>query len=132
MTHGDAYFANFLCPKQPGTGPTYLLDWQSPTFDLGGYDLANLIATFWTPEQRHDEDRERALLQRYYTALQAHGIQHYPWEDLVADYQHGLIFWLLMPVQDRYGGAAKSYWWPKMQCLVGAFHDWGCDELLGM
>jgi hypothetical protein len=50
----------------------------------------------------------------------------------LADYKHGLIFWLLMPVQDRYGGAGKDYWWPKMQCLVGAFRDWHCDELLGM
>lgn len=58
LTHGDAYFANFLCPEPPTSGPTYLLDWQSPGVDLGGYDLANLCATFWTPEQRGDDGRE--------------------------------------------------------------------------
>jgi hypothetical protein len=64
--------------------------------------------------------------------LQTYGVQHYSWEELITDYKHGLIFWLLMPVQDRYGGAGKSYWWPKMQCLVGAFRDWHCDGLLGL
>ena len=41
-----------------------------------------------------------------------------------------LIYWLLVPVQDRYGGAGKAYWWPKMQCLVAAFQDWQCEALL--
>ena len=40
-------------------------------------------------------------------------------------------FWLLMPLQDRFGGAGKDYWWPKMQCLVAAFREWQCAELLG-
>jgi hypothetical protein len=43
-----AYFANFLCPRNPGQGGAYLLDWQSPVVDIAGYDLANLCATFWT------------------------------------------------------------------------------------
>lgn len=131
LTHGDAYFANFLCPKNPGTGATYLLDWQSPGFDIGGYDLVNLCATFWTPEQRHQEQREEKILRRYYNVLKARGVNNYSWVDLVTDYKHGLIFWLLMPVQDRYGGSVKDYWWPKMQCLVAAFRDWHCEELLG-
>jgi thiamine kinase-like enzyme len=132
LIHGDAYFSNFLYPKQPGAGPTYLLDWQSPTFDLAGYDLVNLIATFWTPARRQEDGREQKILRRYYAALQTYGVQHYSWEELLTDYKHGLIFWLLMPVQDRYGGAGKSYWWPKMQCLVGAFRDWDSQEMLGM
>lgn len=130
LIHGDAYFANFLCPRQPGAGPTYLLDWQSPGFDLGGYDLVNLCATFWTPEQRHEDQRELATLRRYHATLQAHGVRDYPWEDLVTDYQLGLIFWLLIPVQDGADGSRTSYWWPKMQCLVAAFRDWHCETLL--
>jgi hypothetical protein len=132
LIHGDAYFANFLCPKIPGTGLTYLLDWQSPTWDLGGYDLANLMATFWTPEQRHEAAREEKMLHHYYSVLQAQGVKDYTWEDLMTDYKSGLIFWMLMPVQDRHGGAGKAYWWPKMQCLAGAFRDWRCAELLGI
>ena len=48
----------------------------------------------------------------------------------MTDYRTGLIFWLLMPVQDGYGGSGKDYWWPKMQCLVAAFREWSCEALL--
>ncbi|HEU5199285.1 MAG TPA: oxidoreductase family protein [Ktedonobacterales bacterium] len=132
LIHGDAYFINFLCPQPPATGPTYLLDWQSPSFDIGGYDLANLCATFWTREQRHEEQREEAILRRYYATLQARGVTAYTWGNLLTDYQLGLIFWLLMPVQDSADGSHKDYWWPKMQCLVAAFRDWRCADLLRM
>jgi thiamine kinase-like enzyme len=132
LVHGDAYFANFLCPKRPGTEATYLLDWQSPTFDIGGYDLANLCATFWTSQQRHENQREETMLRRYHTVLQDRGVDNYSWDELTTDYKTGLIFWLFMPVQDRYDGAGKEYWWPKMQCLVAAFQDWGCEKLLGI
>ena len=59
-------------------------------------------------------------------------MQDYTWDDLIIDYRPGLIYWLLVPVQDRFGGASKDYCWPKMQCLVAAFDEWGCAELLGM
>ena len=132
LVHGDSYFANFLCPRTPGAGATYLLDWQSPGADIGGYDLANLCAAFWTSEQRNDEQREARMLRRYHTGLLTHGVTDYPWDELVTDYQTGLIFWLLMPVQDRYDGAPREYWWPKMQCVVAAFQEWRCETLLGM
>jgi hypothetical protein len=131
LLHGDAYFANFLCPKAAADGPTYLLDWQSPTVDIGGYDLANLCATFWTPEQRHEAQREEWILRRYHTTLQDRGVRDYSWDALVTDYQHGLIYWLLVPLQDRHGGAGRDYWWPKLQCLAAAFREWRCAELLG-
>jgi hypothetical protein len=130
VVHGDSYFSNFLCPRPGQVGNTYLLDWQSPTVDLASYDLVNLIAPFWTRAQRQHEDREQQLLRRYYTTLCAHGVIGYTWEDLLTDYRSGLIFWLLMPVQDRFGGASREYWWPKLQCLVAAFQDWECADLL--
>ncbi len=132
LVHGDAYFANFLCPKPSYTGATYLLDWQSYDFDIGAHDLVNLCATFWTSAQRHEEQRERKILHHYHEVLQAHGVHNYSWDNLLTDYQIGLIYWLLMPVQDCYGGSNKDYWWPKMQCLMTAFHEWHCEELLDM
>lgn len=132
LVHADAYFANFLCPKSEKSDTTYLLDWQSPIVDIGGYDLANLCATFWTSEQRHEANREKKILERYYATLQRYGVTNYSWEDLLTDYQTGLIYWLLVPVQDQHGGAGKDYWWPKMQCLVTAFHEWHCGEMLGI
>jgi hypothetical protein len=130
LVHGDAYFANFLCPKVPGDGATYLLDWQSYSFDIGAYDLVNLCATFWTPEQRHEDQREEQILRRYFTGLQTHGVKNYSWDDLLTDYRMGLIFWIFMPVQDCFGGSNKDYWLPKMQCLTSAFREWHCEKLL--
>jgi len=129
LVHGDAYFANFLCPREQGTGATYLLDWQSYSFDIGGDDLVNLCATFWTPEQRREGQREERMLRRYYSVLQSCGVHNYAWDDLLTDYKMGLVFWILMPVEDRYGGSSRDYWWPKMQCLVAAFREWGCEGL---
>ena len=126
LTHGDSYFCNFLCPKIPGSAPAYLMDWQSPSVDLAAYDLVNLLAAFWTRAQRREENRELALLRRYHQGLLSHGVQSFTWEDLLADYRSGLVFWVLMPVQDGGDGSAWTYWWPKMQCLVAAFEDWGC------
>jgi Ecdysteroid kinase-like family len=130
LLHGDSYFCNFLCPKIPGQGATYLLDWQSPGYDLGSYDLVNLHVPFWTSEQRNENQREEKILHQYYETLQAHGVQNYSWEQLITDYKMGIIFWLLMPVQDCYNGSSKDYWWPKMQCLIEAYRDWYCEELL--
>lgn len=130
LVHGDAFFPNFLCPRPGVPAETYLIDWQSPAVDLAGYDLANLLATFWTREQRREGQREQRILAHYYRTLVAHGVRGYGWEDLLADYRAGLIFWLLMPVQDGGDGAPSSYWWPKMQCLMDAFDDWGCGALL--
>lgn len=70
------------------------------------------------------------ILHRYHNALLAHGVEIYSWEDLLRDYQMGLIYWVLMPVQDCAGGSSRDYWWPKMQCLVAAFQEWGCEKLL--
>lgn len=132
LLHGDAYFANFLTHKNPNSDTiTYLLDWQSPGFDIGGYDLVNLCAPFWTSEQRQQDQREQNVLRRYYKTLQTHGITAYSWDDLLLDYKIGLVFWLLMPVQDCFGGSKTSYWWPKMQCLTVAFREWHCEDLLG-
>jgi hypothetical protein len=132
LIHGDAYFNNFLCPREMVPGArTYVIDWQSPEWDLAGYDLANLLATFWTAEQRHEHHREEQALRRYHATLQASGVGSYAWDDLVLDYRHGLIYWLLVPLQDRFDGSARDYWWPKMQCLVSAFRDWQCADLLG-
>jgi hypothetical protein len=121
-----------LLPKDPNAGATYLIDWQSPSFDIGGYDLANLIAAFWTPQQRHEDRREEKMLHRYHTVLQHRGVSNYSWNDLLTDYKIGLIYWVLMPVQDRYGGASKDYWWPKMQCLTAALKEWHCEDLLDL
>jgi hypothetical protein len=129
LTHGDAYLANFLCPREGQTGNAYLVDWQSPEVYLGASDLVTLCATFWTREQRADGERELNVLRHYHRTLQENGVHGYAWEDLVNDYRYALVDWLLVPLQDRLEGSAKSYWWPKMQCLAHAYEDWHVAEL---
>jgi hypothetical protein len=69
------------------------------------------------------------MLRRYHATLAAGGVRDYTWDDLSRDYRSGLIFWLLMPLQDRLDGAALAYWWPKLQCTAAAFREWHCAEL---
>jgi hypothetical protein len=128
LTHGDAYLANFLCPRSGTTGATYLIDWQSPEVYRGTSDLVTMCATFWTRAQR--AEREIAVLERYHRGLQEHGVTSYTWDDLIADYCYSIIDWLLIPLQDRLDGAGRDYWFPKMQCLADAFEDWECAALV--
>jgi thiamine kinase-like enzyme len=129
LTHGDAYYANFLCPCDATAGPTYLIDWQCPWEDLSTIDLVPLCAAFWTSAQRHEGCREERLLEHYFQTLQQAGVRRYTWEDFITDYRLALIDWLFMPVQDYIDGAGRDYWWPKLQCLSAAYQDWQCAEL---
>lgn len=126
LVHGDAYFSNFLVPRS--TGHAYLIDWQNGCVELGAGDLVNLLATFWTREQRRD--RERELLREFHRRLVGYGVAGYAYEDLLLDYRLGLVYWALMPVQDAHDGSARSYWEPKLTCLLDAYDDWDCEELL--
>lgn len=127
LTHGDAYFANFLCPRPGQSGTTYLIDWQSPEVYRGTGDIVNMCATFWTRAQRVEQ--EGWLLARYHAGLQRHGVMAYPWDAFVTDYQYSIMDWLLNTLQDRLDGADKAYWYTKMQCLADAFDDWNCAAL---
>ncbi len=128
--HGDTYFANFLVPDEPAHGTAVLLDRQCPTGNIGAFDLVNLCATFWTREQREDGDREAEILHRYFDALVAGGVTDYTWDQLCQDYRAGIIYWILVPLQDAHDGAAPSYWLAKLECLAQAFDDWNCATLL--
>jgi hypothetical protein len=108
LVHGDAYLSNFLVPTA-GRGLGVLLDWQSPSVDIGALDLANMCATFWTRDQRREY--EELVLRRYHEAL---GQPLYRYEDLLADYRIGVADWLLVPLQDAADGSRRDYWWPKM------------------
>jgi hypothetical protein len=130
VTHGDAYFANFLVPNEPWSAPTYLIDWQCPWVDWGPLDLVPLCAAFWTPAQRQKGEREMRMLHRYHEALQQAGVENYSWENLLHDYRLALIDWLLVPIQDRDDGAGREYWRPKMACLSAAYLEWECAALL--
>ena len=130
ISHGDCYLSQFLCPKPDSPDDAiYLIDFQGACGDLPAMDLVFLFATFWTPAQRHEHDRERRLLRLYHDALVRHGITGYGWDELVTDYRIALAFMLFYPVWDATNGSKREYWEPKLRCLASAADDWDCREL---
>lgn len=130
LSHCDGYLSQYLCPRPGMTGPTYLIDFQGPKGDFCSNDLVHLFATFWTSEQRHQNQRELRCLRRYHHALQARGVRDYSWDQLLDDYRLMLTCMLQLTVWDQTNGSARSYWWPKMQCLVAAYRDHDAERLL--
>lgn len=130
ISHGDCYLSQFLCPL-PGSpdATTYLIDFHGACGDLPAMDLVFLFATFWTPEQRRQDDREQRLLRHYLAGLHAHGITDYTWEDLVADYRLSLAYMLFYPVWDAINGSSRGYWEPKLRRLAAAAVDWRVETL---
>lgn len=131
LSNGDNYFSQYLCPQDPGRGPTCIVDFQDVRADIPAIDLTYLCATFWTPAFRREGGREEALLRRYHRALLARGVAGYGWGDLLADYRLALVMMIFLPVWDQTNGSSRAYWWPKLQCLTGAYRDWRCAELPG-
>lgn len=129
LTHGDCYLTQFLCPRDPA-GATYLVDFGDASANLGAYDLAYLLPTFWTPAQRAAGGREGRLLRRYHQILLAHGVAGYSWDDLLTDYRAMVALMIFDPIWNQTAGSAETYWWPKLRCLTGAFRDLRCQELL--
>lgn len=132
LIHGDGYFSQFVCPSDPENDRTYLIDFETVSTSLGADDLVFLMATFWTPEQRAEDDREMNCLRRYHAGLAAGGVdpRRYPFEQLLEDYRLMLVWRVFHPVWDTSYGCGKGYWWPKMQCLTGAYEDWACETML--
>jgi hypothetical protein len=133
LSNGDCYFAQFLCPNDPGDSaePTYIIQFQGICTDLPAMDRVFLFATFWTPEQRREGNREQRLLCHHLDTLHAHGITDYTWDDLLANYRFAVLFMILYPIWDQANGSSRDYWWPRLSCLTGAFRDLGCADLPG-
>lgn len=131
VTNGDCYFAQFLCPKdeKDANGRAYLVDFQDASGNLPAFDLVFMFAIFWTIDHRREGDREMGLLRHYHAVLCDEGVTNYTWDDLLRDYRLALTLIVFFVVFDAASGASRSYWWPKIQCLVANFNDLNCFEL---
>jgi hypothetical protein len=76
------------------------------------------------------QGHERYVLRRYHQRLVSAGVDEYSWDDLVLDYRTALVDWTLVAVHDASHGSARAYWQPTMGCLLDAYEDWGCADLL--
>jgi hypothetical protein len=129
LTNGDCYTTQFLVPNNPEVDPTYIIDFQAVSGNFGPYDLVYLIPTWLTPAQRQAQQREMRWLRRYHNGLCDHGVSNYTWENFIRDYQLMVALMIFDPVWDATNGSRQDYWWPKLQCLTGAFKDLQCGVL---
>ena len=127
--HTDAYLVNFLVPRAYEGGRIYMLDWQGPFAGMGAFDLVIMCASFWTAEQRHENKREENMLRHYLAALHRHSVT-YTWDQLLEDYRLMLMLFLQVAIWDQTNGSVRSYWRPKLQCLLSAARDHDSLSLL--
>jgi hypothetical protein len=128
LAHQDAHAYNFLFPHNPDTDVTRLVDWSTWDVDLGGRDLAYLIALFFFPEQR--THMEQPLLRRYHDGLVMRGVRNYDWDHLWYDYRLYVISNLFIPVGQFVYGTPARVWWLHAERSFLAFEDLQCAELL--
>lgn len=126
--HGDAHSWNFLYPRA-AADDALLVDWDTYHTDLGVFDLAYMLSLWWYPHQR--QRFEQALLRRYHTQLQAHGVTDYAWEQCWQDYRLCVIRVLLRCVDwHKRGDLPSVLWWERLEKGLLAFDDLHCGDLL--
>jgi hypothetical protein len=130
LVNGDCYLTQFLCPLAGGATPVYLVDFQEASVHLPAEDLVFMFATFWTPEQRREDDRERRLLRRYLARLSGLGVAGYDWGTLLDDYRVSIVYMLFRTIWDQTNGSPESYWRPKLACVAASYRDHDCGALL--
>ena len=135
LIHGDANLSNVLLPRDATQGKALLIDWQLWNISYSAEDLANLMALFWSRDQRCALERD--LLMRYHTGLVQHGVKGYMWADCWYDYRLAVMERVLfMPMwfwQSRPAGENSPQDWADLPYLVNALQaceDLGCAELL--
>lgn len=96
LCHGSLHRGQILFADNSPTS-FHIIDWQSVALDLAANDLARLVVTGLSPEQR--QQHEPALLELYHRALLAHGVNDYPITQLQDDYRLALVNLLVFHVQ---------------------------------
>ena len=115
LVHGDCYLSNWLVPRPEQAGEAVAVDFQQVHLDAPGEDLAFLVGTFWTAEQRaRHEDR---CLRRYLERLDRPG---YGWAELLEDYRWGLERMVVRTVWEQHQGVPDWYWRPKIERVAAA------------
>ena len=92
LLHGDPHPGNSFSDPDGAAG---LYDWQTVARGPWAYDVAYMMATALSVEDRREH--ERALLERYLDALQHHGVADAPARDLAFDaYRRHIAYPLLI------------------------------------
>jgi hypothetical protein len=88
LVHGDYRLDNLLFGPDPAS-PVSAIDWQTLSLGLPARDLAYLLGTGLSVEDRrgHEED----LVAAYHAALLAHGVDDYPSDLCWDDYRFAML-----------------------------------------
>jgi aminoglycoside phosphotransferase (APT) family kinase protein len=127
IVHGDAHSWNFFLPRAGGES-VRLLDWEGWSIDIATDDLAYMMAMLWYPDRRRR--MERSLLDRYHTALLAHGVRGYDRQALDEDYRLSALWLILRPVSQAANNIPARVWWNNLERIFMAVDDLDCRELL--
>ena len=129
LVHGDAQMWNFFYPHDSATNHVHIIDWQFWHIGVGTDDLAYMMALHWYPERRRMMESE--LLKHYHTELLRHGVENYTWDECWFDYRVSALTNLLVPALQWSVKLPAAAWWSHLERAMLAFHDLGCNELLG-
>jgi hypothetical protein len=91
LLHGDLRLDNLGFSRDPDSGKdsVIFLDWQLASRGPGSYDVAYFLSGALPREVPQEIVLE--LVQGYHEALLAEGIEEYPFEACLRDYQRGLL-----------------------------------------
>jgi len=128
IVHGDAHTWNFLLPRAGVAGTVRIFDFDLWGINVPTHDLAYMMAIQWYPERR--QALERALLNRYYETLLAHGVAGYTRGALDQDYRWSVLWHITKPVWQWAIDLPPVIWWNNLERVMMAVEDLGCEELL--
>jgi thiamine kinase-like enzyme len=128
IVHGDAHFWNFFLPRAGAGGGVRLLDWENWGIDTATHDLAYVMAMLWYPDRRRRY--EQMLLDRYYDALTASGLNGYSRVSLADDYRLSALWLITRPIWQAMAGIGGGVWWNNLERIFLAIDDLECRDLL--
>lgn len=95
LVHGDYHPGQLFFPSERG-GRFAVFDWQTVHAGNGGDDLARIIATGLTSEQRQAHDAR--LIELYHELLIEHGVREFDLERCQQSFRAGLLMTLALNI----------------------------------
>ena len=89
LLHCDLRLDNVFFEEGEGADGVILCDWQLTGCGAAGYDVAYLVSGALDRDVTHEQ--ELALLREYHDALCNGGVEEYPYNQLLRDYERGLL-----------------------------------------
>jgi hypothetical protein len=125
LIHGDYHPGQIFYPTE-GAGRFAVFDWEAVHIGHCGEDLARILLTGLTVEQR--EEHEDRLVRLYHAILCAHGVTAYDLDQCWGDVRRGLLWSLWVHVMAA--ASARPQWIEEAPAEVAEFYFGGLDAAL--